>query len=379
MKLINNRLYFDYNATSPLAKSVKDFLARGDFPFNSSSIHTSGKFARRELINATSKIQKIFKTDFLPVFHSGATEGINLVLQGRLKKILSLNKKPFFIASSTDHSAVLNTMTSFETIPHKILSVDSNGEINLEELEATLKNHSDHDFIFNFTWVNNETGILLNFNKILPLLKAYQVYVHLDSAQAPNKINHWSELPSGIDAYTFCAHKFGGLTGCGFTFLKDQQSIVPLIYGGGQQSGLRGGTENVIGIISCALALEEIATLEAQLNSRSRDIIESSLIEKLGDRIVIVGKDNYRNLNTMNLIWKPQASDQVLVHFDMAQMDISAGSACSSGRLKGSHVLKAMGFGDLSQHGLRFSFSPQMTEADANLWGDKIVSLFQSL
>ncbi len=379
MKLINNRLYFDYNATSPLAKSVKDYLARGDFPFNSSSSHSSGKNARRDLIKATSIIQKIFKTSYLPVFHSGATEGINHCLQGRFKKIISQNKKPFLIATATDHSAVLNTMTSFEKIPHKILSVDKMGNIDLNELEATLKNNSDHEFIVNFTWVNNETGLIFDFQKVLPLLKSFNTFLHLDSAQAPNKINNWTILPSGFDAYTFSAHKFGGLTGCGFTFLKDEHSILPLIMGGGQQAGLRGGTENVVGIISCALALEEIALQEVSLSPDSRNLIEASLINKLGDRIVIVGKEGHRNFNTIDLIWKPLPSDQVLVHFDLAQMDVSAGSACTSGRLKGSHVLKAMGYEELSLHGLRFSFSPQMSQSDASLWGDQIVSLFQSL
>jgi cysteine desulfurase len=379
VKLINNRLYFDYNATSPLAKSVKDLLARGDFPFNSSSIHTSGKNSRREILNSITSIQKVFHTSYLPIFHSGATEGINLCLQGRVRKILSEGKLPFLIALSTDHSAVLNTIKSFKDVPFEILSVDKNGNPNLNELQEILSANKQHEFVVNLTWINNETGIVLEIDNLISIFKPFSAFLHLDSAQAPNKIKNWFNLPAGLDAYTFSSHKFGGLTGCGFSFLKDEKSILPIIYGGGQQSGLRGGTENALGIISTSLALEEIALFEPKLQEVPKNIIESQLLKELGDRIIIVGQGSIRNLNTINLIWKPQPSDQILVHFDLAQMDISAGSACSSGRLKGSHVLKAMGYETYSHHGLRFSFSPQMTQSDAVLWGDKIVSLFQSL
>ncbi|MFZ4714805.1 MAG: cysteine desulfurase family protein [Bacteriovoracaceae bacterium] len=378
MKLIN-RLYFDFNANSPLANSVKEILARGDFYFNPSSTHSTGKKSKKEILLATEKIKNIFHTQYFPLFHSGATEGINLVLQGRVKKLTEEGKKPFLIAMSTDHSAVLATIKGLSAYPFQILPVLPNGLCDLEVLDDFLRQNSGFHFVLNLTWVNNESGVVQDLHQIKDICDKYPVYIHVDGAQAPNKINGWDQLPEGIDAFTFSAHKFGGLMGVGLTFLKNKNSLLPLIYGGGQQDGLRGGTENVLGVVTMASALEEIYSYKDSLTDLPKKLIETHLLSSLSDKIIIVGFNAPRNVNTMDLIWKSGPSDQTLIHFDLAGMDISAGSACSSGRLKDSHVLDAMGFHHEKGHGLRFSFSPQMNQEQAEKYAHQILSVFQSL
>ncbi len=376
-----NRYYFDYNATAPLADSVKEFLARGAVFFNSSSSHTSGKVAKKEIFDTTEFIQKLFKTKKHVIYHSGATEGINLFFHGRVKKLLREKKKVHLIGFATDHSAVLNTIEQLrdESVSVTVLPVLTKGEVDLEALKKDLQSHSHASILINVTWVNNESGIVQNLKDIVEVTKGKSVSIHVDGVQAIGKIPHWNELLPEIEAYTFSGHKFGSLTGVGITLLHDPSEYLPLIIGGGQQNGLRGGTENVLGVVSLRLALENMAQNLPLVSHAAKDLIENKLKETLGDQIIIVGLGAVRNVNTIQVIYKKTPSDSALIHFDLAGMDVSAGSACSSGRMKASHVLVALGYHEWKNHGLRFSFSPQMSLEDAQNFSTKIISVFQKI
>jgi cysteine desulfurase len=266
-----------------------------------------------------------------------------------------------------------------DNISVSILPVLSNGSIDIDALKSDLQVHAQKTCLMNVTWVNNETGIVQNLQSILDTIKGKIVVLHVDGAQAIGKIPQWNELLPEVDAYTFSGHKFGALTGIGMTIFKEPGEFHALIVGGGQQNGLRGGTENVWGIASLRLALESTAKNLPLLSHAAKDIIENKLTQALADQIIIVGQHSPRNVNTINVIFKKAPSDSALIHFDLAGMDVSAGSACSSGRLKASHVLVAMGLQAWKSHGLRFSFSPQMSIEAAQKYATEIISVFQKI
>lgn len=371
-KLISN-FYFDYNATAPFAENVKSELAKGAFFSNPSAFYASGKRSKAIIDQTKDYLKKTFHTSHEVVFHSGATEGINFYLKGC--------KPDLFIYISTDHSAVRSIaeyLTKENCLVHEI-EVNQNGEIKFSQLEDILKKAQAKNILVNITWVNNETGVVADLSSIKKVKEKYSFNLHIDAAQAPGKIADFTNIPEYAEALTFSGHKFGALTGTGFTFIKNN-NVQPLIHGGGQQNNLRSGTENVLGIFSLQLALSELLQqFNAEELSAAKNLVEVELKNALQNEILIIGEKAVRNLNTINLIFKKLPSDQMLMMFDMKKIELSAGSACSSGRLKPSHVLSKMGFGNLAQHGLRFSFAPTMNRADAKKYSEAILSVFNQV
>lgn len=370
-KLISN-FYFDYNASAPFAENVKNELAKGAFFSNPSAFYSSGKKSKSIIDGAKSYLQKTFQTSHEVVFHSGATEGINFVSKGCGAE--------HFLYVSTDHSAVracADFMATQNCKTHEI-NVNQNGEIDFTQLENVLDQLKNKKILLNITWVNNETGVVADLVRVKNLKDKFGFMLHLDGAQAPGKIADFTKIPVEAEAITFSGHKFGALTGIGFSFLSKSLTLSPLIHGGGQQNNLRSGTENTLGIYSLQLALEElIQNFKPQELTEAKKLIETNLKQSLGEQIIITGEEAPRNLNTINLIFKKSTSDKLLVMFDLKKIELSAGSACSSGRLKPSHVLSKMGYGDLAHHGLRFSFSPYMKLADAKIYSEVILSVFK--
>lgn len=375
--LVLDRYYFDYNATSPLAKSVKDFLAKGDFYFNPSSQHFSGKKTKSSLFNSISEIKKIFNTDWEILFHSGATEFINAFFKTQIDFQTSV-----FLYQATDHSAVISVCSYLKSRGATVYSIPStkDGQPDHEALKIILEENSQKKIFVNFTHVNNETGIVLDFTK-LEYLKNYNknIYLHLDSAQVVGKILDWNKLNTLFQAITFSAHKFGGLVGVGFSFLNPNFNFSPFIHGGGQQSGLRGGTENFLGVVSTCLALTEAKNLNILQAEQAKQMIESHLLNRFKDDLFIVGSDLNRASTTSCVVFKKLPSDQSFIYFDQDKMDISVGSACSSGRFKGSHVIEAMGYQDFKNFSLRFSFEPSLDKNLASTYAEVISNTFQRL
>lgn len=362
MKLINNRVYLDYNATSPLADSVKNWIAKGDFSFaNPSSIHTSGKRARR-LINETKEylfsIFGLSPQDFHLFFHSGASEGINTLVEGFFFNRFKSRKPADFIFATTDHSCVCKQESDVKALGHDchILDVDSCGK--LKTLPNEIGTHKEK--LLNFTWVNNETGVVWSLEEALNLKAQLNCRVHVDAVQAVGKIREWNRLDPTLDAYTFSAHKFGGLRGTGFSFVKKDYIFEPLVRGGDQQEGLRSGTEDTMGIYSIKLALEELL-LKQNFDEleKAKNEFESWILELAPPGAIIVGSSGPRALNTTSLLIPGIRSDIALTALDLAGIEASAGSACSSGSVTPSRVLMAMGMSESrSKEVIRFSFSP---------------------
>lgn len=366
MKLINNRFYFDYNATSPLAPSVQEWIAKGDLPFaNPSSIHHSGKQAKKHINETTEFLFDIFSVEKTHdvFYHSGASEGINTIVKGLSFSAFKENKKFTFIHSKTDHSCINNLREDLETLGHKVIAFDVNedGDVSVEEVVSLIK-QCDGQVLLNYTFVNNETGVVWPLAGALEIKKQTGCLVHVDAVQSIGKIDEWKKIEEQLDFYTYSAHKFGGMKGVGFSFVRQGLRFHPLVRGGGQQQGMRSGTENVPGIYSIKLALKDLmASFSYEELKQARDVIEEHLLS-LSSKLVVAGANaKKRNANTIYLIIPGQKVDILMTAFDLSRIDISSGSACSSGAIVPSRVLLSMGYCEEdSKSAIRFSFSHSM-------------------
>tara|TARA_B100001971_G_C18268046_1_gene596645 strand:- start:83548 stop:84660 length:1113 start_codon:yes stop_codon:yes gene_type:complete len=354
---LNSRIYLDYNSTSPLAKSVIDFLAKGDFSYaNPSSIHKSGKDARRLINQVTNQIFQTFHLDpkvYDLYFHSGATEFINTFFQ--------FKKDDAYLFSAADHKAALKQGEKCKyAYP---ISIDENGVLDIdqikERIKAHLKSYPHSRVLINIQWVNSETGIIQDLS-FLKEIKQENVFIHIDAVQSPGKIDDWQVLNEYADAYSYSAHKFGALKGLGFSFCKVGYPLEPLLIGGDQQAGNRAGTENPLGVMTIGLALEELKHYPRLEIRKLKDEVINLI--KSNENLLLVSDPQNSNANTICFVDKHNRADGNLIKFDLQGLDISSGSACSAGSVEPSAALLAMGHEQYAQNGLRISLGPDNLE-----------------
>lgn len=355
-----DRIYLDHNATTPLAPAVTRWLTKGDFFWaNPASQHSSGKKAAHALDEARQSLYKTFSLSektFNLVYHSGATEAINSAVWSWQQS----SKKPLlFVYSPLDHSCVRQQAERLRAqgVMTAEFVVDLEGDLNLEESLNLLSTYADHSILINFTWVHNETGVVWPLKWAEVLKQKTNALIHVDAAQAIGKVADCWSLSSELDYYSFSSHKCGGLKSHGFSFIKNTWTGEPLIIGGGQQKGLRSGTENVMGAQALQLALEE---LKAQFNPDTKlrliEELRNYLDQSLeGKGVRIAQRAQHLNLTTILFVLNKLPSDLSLPLFDLQGLEVSAGAACSSGAAKANHVLAALGLGKRSKHGLRLS------------------------
>ncbi|HXH75215.1 MAG TPA: aminotransferase class V-fold PLP-dependent enzyme [Bacteriovoracaceae bacterium] len=380
-------LYLDFNATSPLSTSVSDWLKSGDVIFgNPSSQHSSGKAARKTINESRAKIFATFnknETETKLFFHSGATEGIMSVAYSFSVDARNAHKKLLICYSSIDHPAVTSLKDRFwgehvEFFELKLktdLSYDH--ESNLKSLRLKKQTDPDLLILYHHLWVHNETGFVSPLDKLTVFKQVPGLYLHIDAVQAPGKVLEWKKLSEG-DIWTFSAHKFGALKGIGFTFIRESLPFHPLFVGGGQQQGLRGGTENPQGIKSIALALGDLE----KVNVEATISIKSELVKFMESELKGIGevlKSNAWNSNTIYFYLNHLASDIALALFDLNGLMLSAGSACSSGAAKPSLVLTELGKMDVAKNGLRISLPFQFGQEDLNYLKTRLLPVFNKL
>ena len=375
---LSKRTYLDYNATSPLSSSVLSWMKRGEFPFaNPSSVHTSGKAVGREVARARDFLFQTFglsEARFFLFFHSGASEGVNTLLQGRARFLESKGQKMHLFYLATDHSCVDNLARVLRASGHFVdaVCVDKNGNFDGQKLVRQIK-RAKGEAVFNYTWVNNETGVVHDLQRAEAIRAATGVFVHVDAVQAVGKIGDWNKISPELDAYTFSGHKFGALKGVGFSFLGQKREIFPAIYGGGQQQGLRSGTENTLGIMSLPLALGDVLKdYNFEQQNQGKRFIEDKLQALLsgGKGEIVALSHPRRNGNTIYFILYETSANVTSMALDMAKIDVGSGSACRSGAVIPNRILTAMGYSrEHSKNALRLSFSPFFTQAQAReLW-----------
>lgn len=339
---MNTQFYLDYNATTPLNEGFLKDLAQGKIPFaNSSSQHSLGKSAAHYIQEVKDYLFRYFhlsKDEFDIVFHSGATEGSNTFLKGQT-----------VIAYKSDHSCVTKLANS-DLI---ILDINNDGTFSKDLLIAEIKKQDNP--ILHFTAMHSETGIVWPLDLAFEIKKETGCLVYVDYVQAPGKIQNFEKLNPNLDFYTLSGHKFGALKGIGFTFFKKSLKPNTLIHGGGQQDNLRSGTVNITGIASLKYALADI-NLNQELKNFKEEIQN---ILNSNSEIKLISNDSY---NTICFIHNSKSSDVMLIHFDLAGLAVSSGSACSSGSLKESETLLSMGFGEKAKNNIRISLGEKNLE-----------------
>lgn len=383
----SDRLYLDYNATSPLSKSVKDWLVSGDVFFaNPSSQHTEGKAARKVINESRAYLFNLFNKNENQTklfFHSGATEGIHTFAHSFVQIAKNLNRELLICLSSIDHPAVLSLKEKDfgPNVNFFDLIRDSGLEYlhteNLHYLREEKAKNPNLMILYHHLWVHNETGKVSPLEELSNLKSIPDLFIHVDAVQVPGKITNWRNLDVG-DIWTFSAHKFGSLKGVGFSFFNSTTPFVPLVTGGGQQGLLRSGTENIHGVKSLVLALNDVEKINIHTNFLIRHELIDFMRQELGDLGEVVDGTLMAS-NTIYFYFKELSSDIALALFDLQGLQISAGSACSSGAAKASAVLMQMGLTKFSKNGLRLSLPLQSNSDQIALIKARLLIIFEKI
>ncbi|HOS47255.1 MAG TPA: cysteine desulfurase family protein [Bacteroidia bacterium] len=372
------KVYLDNAATTAIHPDVVETMIpvlRNQFG-NPSSIHAFGREVRSAVEAARKKVATLLKTSPSEIFFtSGGTEADNMAIRCGIHD-LGLKHA---ITSALEHHAVLHTL---EELAHKgdvklsIVNVDEQGHIDLVHLEELLKNN-DRSFI-SLMHANNEIGTLIPLQQVGELCRKYDAVFHSDTVQTMGHFAHdLSTLP--VDFVTCAAHKFHGPKGVGFLYINKRVKIKPFITGGAQERNMRGGTENVYGIIGLAKALE-IAYNDMQEDVDHIKGLKNYMAEQLVNDIPGVrfnGDISDNSLYTvLNVSFPPtENAEMLLFNLDIAGIACSAGSACSSGSDIGSHVLRGIK-ADMTRPSIRFSFCRFNTKEEIDYTLEKLKELF---
>ncbi|MEH6546076.1 MAG: cysteine desulfurase family protein [Sneathiella sp.] len=365
---MTDTIYLDFNATAPIRPEViAAMVATMEAGGNPSSVHQQGRTSRNKVEEARRQIAGLINCKAQEIiFTSGGTEANNFALSGLIDRQVMI--------SSTEHDSVLTTAAALEPI---IIGVDHNGVINLVELEERLQSAA-RPVLVSIMMANNETGVIQPVEQIAALVHQYDALLHCDAIQAVAKIPvDFRAL--GVDMMSISAHKFGGPQGMGALVLREGLAIVPVVKGGGQELGRRAGTENVAGIVGFGVAamLADKPLNEQDQIRQLRDKLEKALSE-ISPGAAIYGANVSRLPNTISVSMPGVPSELQVMNFDLAGIAVSAGSACSSGKVKASHVLMAMGVGeDEAGTAIRISLGTTTTSADIAAVLKSWTALFQ--
>ncbi len=343
-------IYLDYNATSPLLPAVREaMLAAMDAPMNPSSVHGLGRSAKRKLEDARQEIAQAFGAFSNEVlFTASGTEANNMVLRAFAGQPL--------LVSAIEHASIGKTA---DLLGGGRIPVTGEGLLDLAALEGMLAALGKPALV-SVMLANNETGVIQPVAAIADIVHAHGGLLHCDAVQGIGKLPvDWGLLK--VDMMTISAHKVGGPIGAAALLLRSDLPIRPLLSGGGQELGRRAGTENSVAILGFAQAVGMLANCpEAARLAALRDRLEGLL-----EGAVIYGKNAPRLPNTSMVGMAGVSSETQMMHFDLSGFAVSAGSACSSGRLEPSATLIAMGIGkEQAGQTVRISLGWGTTEAD---------------
>ncbi len=349
--------YLDYNATCPIRPSVIEKVAHVMTEVgNPSSVHSAGRKARGFVEEARVKIAALAGSRPRDVmFCSGGTEANNTVLHGSGAKSL--------IISTIEHDCVLAAAKTADVEVYK-LPVKQNGVVDTSELIKLLE-EAPKPALVSVMLANNEMGVIQPVSEISSIAKAHGALVHTDAVQAAGKIMIDQEA-LGVDYLTLSSHKIGGPQGVGAIVLAPTAPLKPLVVGGGQELGRRSGTENVAGCAGFGeAAIEALSELgNCEKLQILRDKIDTS-VREYSNKAVIIGADAERLANTSCIAMPGVKGETQVMHFDLASICVSSGSACSSGKVKVSHVLSAMGHDDdVAESSVRVSLGYKTTEEE---------------
>ncbi len=362
---MSNIIYMDNNATTMVAPEVLDAMLPffKDMYGNASSMHTFGGQVGKYIKQAREQVAHLLGA--LPdeiLFTSCGTESDNTAV---LSAIETQPEKKHFITTRVEHSAMLAMGDYLEKKGYEVtyLSVDKKGQLDLAELEAAIRPDTA---LVSIMYANNETGTIFPIAKIAEIVKSKGVLFHVDAVQAVGKeIIDLKKLP--IDFLALSGHKLHAPKGIGVLYIRRGTRFRPYLRGGHQERGRRAGTENAPYIIglgkACELAGSNIEKERTEV-ARLRDMLEEGIVSKVSHSIVNGDKDN-RLPNTTSIAFEAVEGEAILLMLDQFGICASSGSACTSGSLEPSHVLRAMGVPFNYAHGsIRFSLSRYTTEEE---------------
>ncbi len=351
-------VYFDNSATTKpyeeVAKTVYDTMLNSYA--NPSSLHSMGKSAEDMIESAREFLSRTVNcTPKELYFTSGGTEGNNMAIIGYA--MANRRKGNKIISQKTEHKAVLECLEYLEKNGFEIclLDVDSSGFIDTQKLKAEL---DDNCLMVSIMYVNNETGAIMPIEEIARLTKKADCVLHVDAVQAYGKIDI-DVKKTGIDMLTVSSHKIHGPNGVGALYVKSGIKLDPVIYGGGQEKGLRSGTENLAGIegfkVASQIKFKNMKEDEDHITSLKR-YLKKRLENEIGE--VIINSPDFSVPNILNVSFTGVKSEVLLHVLESNGIFVSTGSACNSKKNKYSYVLKAMGLKDREiDSAVRFSFS----------------------
>jgi cysteine desulfurase len=363
------RIYLDNNATTGVDPRVLDAMMDdlSGIPANPSSVHHFGQEARKQIARARQTISGILhvKPHEL-IFTSGGTEALNMILRGI--------SGGHILTSDVEHSAVFNTLQMLEKKGAKATYLPAGlwGAVRPEQIEEAIRKETK---LIVLSAVNNETGVKIDLEKIANLAKQASIPFVVDAVSLLGKESF--KIHDGISAMAFSGHKLHAPKGIGLAFIRSHFKFDPLLTGGDQEFSKRAGTENLSGILGLAKAIELLKTELPEAThqmQKLRDRLIEGLMEKLGN--IVVHGQGPRIANTANISFPGAEGESLLMKLDLAGIAVSHGSACSSGALEPSRILRNMGIpANIARSSLRFSLSRFTTQEEIDTCIEIIVKL----
>ena len=379
------RAYFDHNATTPPDPAVIEAVARAladDFG-NASSVHHFGQRAKALLDEARSAVADLIGAEPAEVvFTSGGTEADNMALRGIAEAVEATGPagRRHIVTTSIEHEAVLNTVKALAKRGWTValLPVDASGILSPAALAAAV---TPATAIVSVMHANNEIGTIQPIADLAAIAHEHGATFHTDAVQSTGKIPV-DVRTLGVDTLALSAHKFNGPKGAGALWIRRGVRLVSTMTGGKHERNRRGGTENVPGIaglgVAARLARRKLADDAARI-AALRDRLERGILESVAGT-QINGATTSRVPNTTNISFDGVEAESLLIALDLEGFAVSTGSACSSGTLEPSHVLKAMGFGSpRTQNSIRFSLGAGNTEAQVDALLGKLPTVVSKL
>ena len=371
------RIYLDHNATTPVAPPVIERMMtvlREEFG-NPSSVHHFGQRAKAAMDEARSQVATLLGADPSEVvFTSGGTESDNHAVRGAAEALEPTGRR-HLIASAIEHEAVLTTLRALARRGWRVtlLPVDQTGVIAPDSLRAAL---TDDTALVSIMHANNEIGTIQPIADLAALARERGALFHTDAVQSAGKVP--VQVKSlGVDLLSLSAHKFYGPKGAGALWIRRGVRLQPFVTGGKHERSRRAGTENVAGVLGLGVAADLARAkmaVEAERLAALRTRLEVGILQAVSG--TAVNGTGARVPNTTNISFDRVEAESLLIALDLEGVAVSTGSACSSGTLEPSHVLKAMGFPThRTQNSIRFSLGAANTEAEI----DHVISVLPRL
>ncbi len=376
------RSYFDYNATTPVHPEVVQAVARAltETFGNASSVHGFGQQAKAALDDARTSVADLIGGDPAEVvFTAGGTESDNFALRGAAEAQEARNRRRI-VTTAIEHEAVLNTCRHLVRRGYEctILPVTSHGVVTAESLIAAI---GDDVAVVSVMHANNEIGTVQPIEELAKIAHEHGALFHTDAVQSAGKIPV-SVRALGVDLLSLSGHKFYGPKGAGALWIRRGVRLAPILTGGRHERNRRAGTENVPGLIGLGVAASLAKASMAHEGVRlagMRDRLERAVLERV-PRTIVNGAETVRVPNTTNISFDGVEAESLLIALDLEGIAVSTGSACSSGTLEPSHVLKAMNLpAGRAQNAIRFSLGSSSTAEEIDRLVDVLPPIVEKL